>query len=405
MGEIRRRGRIWFVRYRDRNGKRHEESSRSTKERDARRLLRLREGKIEEGVPVTPKIGRLRFDEAAADLLTDYRIHRKRSADTVERRIRLHLQPWFGGRRLALITPADIRSFIAKRQADRTTTRSAYELARPDGTVVKVPALERAIVAVSNAEINRELTILKRIYSLAIQSGKLLHKPHIPLLREDNTRTGFFEPEQLTSVLAHLPAPLHPVIEFAYITGWRIHSEVLPLEWHQVDFRGGEVRLAPGTTKNRAGRVFPMTDDLRALLEARQAESLRLKKAGQIVPWVFFRLIAQERGGPKQPVRITSFTKAWKRACLAAGCPGRIPHDLRRTAVRNMVRRSVPERVAMQLTGHKTRSIFERYNIVSDGDLRSAAAQLGGLLKNRGGSLGAVGGSFAPERKRKREIL
>jgi integrase len=130
---------------------------------------------------------------------------------------------------------------------------------------------------------------------------------------------------------------------------------------------------------NREGRVFPMTDDLRALLEAPHTEHVRLKRAGEICPYVFFRLVAEKRRGPKHPKPILAFTKAWKAACAAAGCPGRIPHDLRRTAVRTMVRRGVPERVAMKLTGHKTRSIFERYNIVSDGDLRTAAKQLAGL--------------------------
>jgi len=66
----------------------------------------------------------------------------------------------------------------------------------------------------------------------------------------------------------------------------------------------------------------------------------------------------------------------WRVACAAAGCPGRIPHDMRRSAVRNLVRAGIPERVAMMLTGHRTRSVFERYNIVSDGDLRDAARKL-----------------------------
>jgi integrase len=113
-----------------------------------------------------------------------------------------------------------------------------------------------------------------------------------------------------------------------------------------------------------------------------------LKKAGHIAPWVFRRMVADKRGGPKHPKRIRAFNKAWKAACIASGCPGRIPHDFRRTAVRNMVRRGVPERVAMQMTGHKTRSVFERYNIVSDGDLRAAAEQLRGLTGTKQGQSG-----------------
>jgi integrase len=165
------------------------------------------------------------------------------------------------------------------------------------------------------------------------------------------------------------------------VTGWPIASEVLPLQWRYVNFKSGEVRLEAGTTKNGDGRVFIMTDDLRMLLEQRHRETKEAERTcGQIIPWVFFRLVADTRGGQKKPKRISAFTKAWQNACRAAACPGRIPHDLRRTAVRNMVRAGVPERVAMQLAGHKSRSVFDRYNIVSEGDLRTAAAQLGGLM-------------------------
>ena len=214
------------------------------------------------------------------------------------------------------------------------------------------------------------------MFTFAVQARKLLYMPHIPLLEERNTRDGFFEQHQLASVLAHLPAPLRPVIVFAFITGWRIRSEVLSLEWRQVAFAAGEVRLDPETTKNRDGRVFPFTAELRAVLEAQHAAAEQAKKDGHLTPWVFFRMVATGRGGEKSPKPIRAFTKVWKRACIAAGCPGRIPHDFRRTAVRNMVRRGIPERVAMQLTGHKTRSVFDRYHIVAASDLTEAAARL-----------------------------
>ena len=223
------------------------------------------------------------------------------------------------------------------------------------------------MAGVSNGEINRELTTLKRMFSLAIQAGKLLQKPHIPLLKEDNVRVGFFEREQFVSMAQRLPLEVRPVATFAYITGWRIDSEVLPLEWRQVDFAAGEVRLDPGKTKNGEGRTFPMTRELCHLLEHQRAITDHVQRQLEIVcPHVFHRA-----GRP-----IKSFRRAFRTACREAGCPGRLLHDLRRTAVRNLVRAVIPERVAMQMTGHKTRSVFERYNIVSSGDLRAAAKRL-----------------------------
>jgi integrase len=399
MGQLRKRGTVWWIRY-YRNGKRHEESSHSEKKEVARDLLRRREGAIADGVPVTAKINRFRFEDAAKDLVTEYKVNNRRSLDELERRIEKHLAPFFGGRRMASITTADVRTYISERQSATEVTKKAYTTTRKDGTIINIPEQRWSITGASPAEINRELTILKRMFTLAMQGGKLLHRPHIPLLEERNTRKGFLELAMLHGVLKHLPEPLRPVIEFAYITGWRIPSEVLTLEWRQVDFEAGEVRLDPETTKNREGRVFPMTDDLRALLKSRYAEHQRLKLTGQLVPWVFFRMVSKGRRGSKEPRRIRAFNKAWDAACAAAGCPGRIPHDLRRTAVRNMVRRGVAERVAMQLAGHKTRSVFDRYNIVSSGDLRTAATQLNGLTGTKQGQSGTNSPSSESESSR-----
>ena len=366
MGELKQRGQIWWIRY-YKNGRRHEESSGSTKESDAKSLLRLREGDIERGIAITPKVGRIRFDEAVKDVINDYRTNRKRSLEDVERRIERHLKPFFGNRRMASITTADIREYIDVRQKETTVVRKAFTFTARDGRPRQVPEQRRTITGVSNAEINRELTALKRMFNLAIQAGKLIQKPHIPSLKENNVRVGFFERDQFLAVLAHLPEAVRAPTTFAYLTGWRIDSEVLPLEWRQVDFGAGEVRLDPGKTKNGEGRTFPMTRELREVLEQQRAITENLQRQLKVVcPRVFHR--------SGQPIK--SFRVAFRSACVDAGCPGRVLHDFRRTAVRNLVRAGIPERVAMQMTGHKTRSVFERYNIVSVGDLREAAKRL-----------------------------
>jgi integrase len=116
-------------------------------------------------------------------------------------------------------------------------------------------------------------------------------------------------------------------------------------------------------SKNEDGRLIYLTQDLRALLaqqwQDRQAHYPEC-------PFVF-----HDHGR-----RIANYYKRWHQACQEAGLHGKIPHDFRRTAVRNMVRAGIPERVAMMISGHKTRSIFDRYHIVSDRDLKEAAQRL-----------------------------
>ena len=129
------------------------------------------------------------------------------------------------------------------------------------------------------------------------------------------------------------------------------------------------------------GRVFYLTPELQELLTDQRKAADRIQHAkGMIVQNVFFHDAMTKSGAIAHLAghRISGhgFYQAWRRARVDAELPGSIPHDLRRTAVRNMIRAGIPERVAMKLSGHKTRSVFDRYNIVSDGDLRDAAKRL-----------------------------
>jgi integrase len=369
MGDLIRRGRIWWVRY-YRDGRRYQESSGSQKEGDARRLLRLREGDVERGLPVSPKIGRLRFEEAAQDLINDYKVNGRKSLADIETRITMHLAPYFGGRRMSAITTSDVRAYIAERKEATVSVRRAHAVKNRDGSTRQVPERRVAITGASNGEINRELTALKRMFRLAMQAGKLLVVPHVPMLKENNVRTGFFEREQFEAVRRYLPEYAQPIVTFAYYTGWRIESEVLTLQWRQIDEAAGTVRLDAGTTKNSEGRVFvySLVDELRRAIDGQRTSVKGLREKDKLVPWVFHRPDGDS---------VKSFRFAWNEACRQAGCPGRLLHDFRRTAVRNLVRAGVPERVAMAMTGHKTRSVFERYNIVSESDLLDASAKLG----------------------------
>lgn len=338
VGSLYKRGDVWYILFTHR-GQRHRQSSGSSDRKIAVALLRKRIAEVVEGRITGPQADRVTFDDLVNLIEADYATNgRKSTADMLGRVA--HLRAAFGTHRAIDITHGMLLAYIDKR------TREA---ARP-------------------ATIRYELVVLGRMYTLAIQAGMLTTKPPLPTIRLRNARSGFFETGELARVLAALPDDIANAIEFASITGWRI-GEIRGLTWAQVDVEGCVVRLEPGTTKNDEGRTFPFGAHPRLgelmLAQMRRTVALQQKR-GQVIRYVFHR-----DGAP-----LGDFKKAWKDACAAAGCPGRLVHDLRRTAVRNLVRAGVTERVAMQLTGHRTRSVFDRYDIVSEADLTQAVEKL-----------------------------
>lgn len=328
MGSIYRRRKTCWIKY-YRNGKAYYESSGSDKLEVAKRLLKMREGEISQGKMPGICFDRVRFDELVEDYLTDYRVNNRRTTAKAERCGRF-LMKEFGGMRVTEITTPRIKRYIQKRMDE----------------------------GVSNATINRELSALKRMFNLAARCTppKVAQVPHIPMLKENNTRKGFFEHDDYLKLLNALPEHLRPVITFAYKTGWR-KSEVLNLTWDRVDLKEGTVRLEVGETKNDEARTIYLASELKALFK----EQMVNRRLG--CPYVFHR----------QGQNIKYFRRSWNSACREAGLADKIFHDLRRTAVRNMIRAGVPDKVAMMISGHKTQSIFNRYNIVSPDDLKRAA--------------------------------
>ena len=150
------------------------------------------------------------------------------------------------------------------------------------------------------------------------------------MLKENNARGGFFEREQFEAVLAQLPDYARPPVTFAYVTGWRLKSEILPLQWRQVDFRAGVrwtwARRRTETGRSRGPRIARRSSRL-------NGRHRRAPEEGH----------ASSRGcstGEGRPSRVSG--RRGERPVWRPGSPGRIPHDFRRTAVRNLERAGVP---------------------------------------------------------------
>jgi integrase len=370
-GRLFQRGNIFWCQYYS-HGQQIRVSTGETDEKRAGKFLKRKLAEVETGTHVDAR--NLRFEDLRESYLADYETNQRKSlrrnadgrayVDSVER------LAYFEGYRASEITADTLRAFIVDQQKK----------------------------GLSNGSINRSLSALRRMFSLARRDERLRDAPFFPMLKEAAPRSGFVGLNDYERLFAALPDYLQLPFALGFWTGMR-RAEIFGLRWNQLDFLANTIALRAGETKNDDGRLIPISASLRTLLLTQRG------KRQAACPYVCFRL---DRRGIAR--KVGNFRKVWQSRCVRLGLgkmeaagealtvvrsdrpkakpkpkmvyQGMLFHDLRRSAVRNLVRSQVPEKVAMAISGHKTRAVFDRYNIVSENDLAKAGRQLEAYFEN-----------------------
>jgi hypothetical protein len=339
-GRVFQRGGVFWVAY-YRHGKEIRESAHTTDQEKAKKFLHTRREASKTPTFVSPQAKKLRFEDLCDLLRLDYK--RKRNRSRLESKL-TRLAEVFAGDRALDITTDRIDRYIEAREKAK---------ARP-------------------ATINRELAALRRAFRLAVDKKLLPTMPAITLLSEaDNVREGFVDAPEFAALLAKLTelgaADVADAAEFAYLTCLR-RGNVLGAVWPwfklELDRSGvvvaGSVRLPGTVTKNKKPLSLALNRRLVALIGRRWEQRI------PDCPFVFHR-----EGQP-----LVRFEGPWNAACDAVGLPRTLFHDLRRSGARNLRRAGVAEHVIQRIGGWKTASMFKRYDIVDERDLRDAGERL-----------------------------
>lgn len=321
------------------NGKDCKRSTRSMKRDVAEKMLTKLLAAKDAGTLTEATTKPIPFEDLQTAIEFEYRLKQNKSTDRMQDAFQA-LSSKFKGWKTNAITKHRLKEYVTERlEADKAPATVLYEL-----------------------------RMLRYAFRLVERSC-----PPLPSIEVNNVRREFFEPHEFQAVLKHLPVYLQPVMVAAFMMGWRTQSELLPLLWRQVDFKQGIVTLLVGSTKNGSGRSYPFGEfpDLKAIFEARRKETEQLQRErGIVIPWVFFRVTKTK------VLPIKSYTTAWNNARVKAGLSHKWVHDFRRSGVRSLRQAGVPESVAQALTGHKTPSVFRRYDIVDVKDMSVGVEKL-----------------------------
>jgi integrase len=337
-GRVFLRGSTWWVSYYLR-GREHRESARTSDEQKAEKFLKHRLREVAADLLgarpfVSPKQQRLTVSDLLNGLERDLRLRGK--LDTKSNSNFEPLHDYFGDMRAVDLTTEVIGKYIENMLAQ----------------------------SYARATVNRYTQRIGQAFRLAMRHKQLNEAPFIPRLSEiGNERTGFFEPEDFQAVVEHLPDYLQDFARFAYITGWR-RGAVISLAW--TDVGDDVIYLQAKNSKTRKPESIPLEGELAEIIERRRAAMVTESAPGV----VRFAEHVFHRDGR----RLGDFRKSWASACKKAGLTGKLFHDLRRTASKNMLAAGVPQAVAMRITGHRTDSIFRRYAIVDEAQKRQALA-------------------------------